>query len=336
MWPALRRSGLGTKLLGLLAAVSVAVAGVEVARQRSSTRNPGKSYKPMTVQPPQHVESFDGKQALGYLEAICSIGPRITATDGMRQQQEMLTTFFEALGATVELQRFEGRQPSLGNRPIPCANLIVHWHPDANRRVLLGAHYDTRPTADREPIFRKRDLPFLGANDGASGVAFLMELGRVIKSLPLEVGVDFVLFDAEEYILSADRDKYFLGSEYFVRQYTTTKPIYRYEAVVVVDMIGDRDLQIFPDQRSLARAGALVQEVWTIAGRLGVRQFRQQVGHDLLDDHIAFQDAGIPAIVLIDFDYPHWHRVADTPDKCSAESLEAVSRVVIEWLKHRR
>ncbi|QDU63828.1 Peptidase family M28 [Planctomycetes bacterium Pan216] len=286
--------------------------------------------------PPVTASVFDGDRAYEYLKGICALGPRMSASDAMRRQQELLKEHFETLGATVELQRFEGRQPSLGQRTFPCANLIVRWHPETKRRVLLGAHYDTRPKADQEPIFRNREKPFLGANDGASGVAFLMELGRVIPQLDLKVGVDFVLFDAEEYIVDKNRDRYFLGSEYFVDQYVNSRPDYRYEKVIVVDMIADRELEIFPDQRSAAKAGRLVGEVFGIANELRLRQFVPRVKYDVLDDHVAFQKKGIPAIVLIDFDYPHWHRLTDTPKRCSGESLEVVSRVIIEWLRRQQ
>lgn len=284
---------------------------------------------------PKPSEKFSGDQAYQYLKQICDLGPRITATPAMTRQQELLKRHFEALGATVELQEFQGTQPSI-RRPFRCVNLIVHWHPERERRVLLGAHYDTRPIADQEPVLRHRQQPILGANDGASGVAFLMELGRLMPSLDLNVGVDFVLFDAEEIIYVPQTDRFFLGSEYFVKHYTANPPPYNYEAVIVVDMIGDKDLEIYPDQRSLVRAGALVEEVFAIAHELKVDAFHFGDGPDVLDDHIAFQNAGIPAIVLIDFGYPHWHRLTDTPDKCSGESLEKVSRVIVEWLKRQK
>ena len=315
----------------LLGAVALLVAGAGVGLVMSATRSRGPVFPT-----PVPSDRFDGALALEYLEKICEIGPRISATPGMRTQQEVLRRHFEALGATVERQSVKATQPSKRGRKFRLVNLVVHWHPQAKRRVLLGAHYDTRPIADREPVARDWKKPFLGANDGASGVAFLMELGRRIPKLDLKVGVDFVFFDAEEYIFVPNYDKFFLGSEYFVRRYVRDKPDYRYEAVVVVDMIGDRDLEILPDQRSLQHAEGLVSEIWGIAGELGVRQFVLQRGPDILDDHVAFQDAGIPAIDLIDFEYPHWHRLSDTPDKCSAESLDAVGRVLLEWLARKR
>lgn len=213
--------------------------------------------------------------------------------------------------------------------------MIARWHRDAKRRVLLGAHYDTRPIADQEPLVRNQKKPILGANDSASGTAFLMELGRVIDSVMPTVGVDFVFFDAEEYIYEKDRDKYFLGSEHFVTQLMADNGASRYRDVVVLDMIADKQLRIHPEEHSIARGGALVREIWDIARELKIRQFRPDVKFSVLDDHIPFQNAGINAIVLIDFDYPHWHRLSDTPEQCSAESLGAVGQVIVAWLQRR-
>ena len=278
---------------------------------------------------------FEATRAQRYLSDLCRLGPRITGSEGMKRQQELLCRHFEALGARVVRQEFQATQPSLAGRTIACTNLVVHWHPGSRRRILLGAHYDTRPRADEEPIYRRQRTPFLGANDGASGVALLMELGNVLPTLDIKVAVDFVFFDAEEYILSKRRDRYFIGSQYFAQDLVRRREQRLYEAVVVVDMIGDLDLQIHPDQRSATRAGRLVADVWQAAADLGIREFRPRVKYDVLDDHLSLQAIGIPAIVLIDFDYPHWHRLTDTPDKCSGESLDKVARVLIEWLRRQ-
>lgn len=284
---------------------------------------------------PVRSTQFDGANAYKYLVEICKLGPRMTGTAAMQRQQRLVRQHFEALGATVELQPFGFTQPSQGRRQFTGANLVVRWQPQAKRRVLLGAHYDTRPHADQEPVLRNQTRPFIGANDGASGVAFLMELGRLLPTLELAVGVDFVLFDAEEYVFTPS-DKYFLGSEFFVQEYVAQRQKYTYDAVIVLDMIAGRNLTIYQDQRSAAKAGALLDEVWGIAQRLGIRPFHPEVKYDILDDHISFQKAGINAIDIIDFDYPHWHRLSDTPQQCSGESMELVGRVLVEWLKQRQ
>src|SRR5262249_22548644 len=158
------------------------------------------------------------KRALGYLEQVCKIGPRISGSNGMRAQQELVRKHFEKLGATVTRQEFTARQVSQ-KEPVAMANLVVSWYPDRKRRVLLCTHYDTRPIADQEETPRRWREPFVAANDGGSGVAFLMELGHHMKDLKTQVGVDFVLFDGEEYIFDRLRDVYFFGSQHFASVY---------------------------------------------------------------------------------------------------------------------
>lgn len=318
----------GAALAFVLLGATLLMSPSGFGRQEPVKRFVGKDATPS--------QRFDGDQSMRYLEAICALGPRLTASDAMREQQRLIVDHFETLGAQVERQNFTVRQPSLGNQTVTGTNIVVRWPNPQERRVLLGVHYDTRPHADQEPVLRNRGGVFLGANDGASGVAFLLELGRRMPNLAPSVGVDFVFFDAEEYIFEPSKDRYFLGSEHFVQEYRSNEGAFRYDAVLVLDMIGDKELTICPDERSATRCGPLVREVWSIARELGVKAFQPEVRHEILDDHISFQNAGIPAIALIDFDYAHWHRLTDTPDKCSADSLGAVAKVVEAWLARRR
>src|SRR5262249_21187 len=140
--------------------------------------------------------TFDAARALAYLEALCKIGPRISGNDGMKQQQELLKKHFETKGAKVTFQRFTARQRSQ-KQPVEMANLVVSWHPDRQRRVILCSHYDTRPIADQEEDHRRWREPFVSANDGGSGVALLMEMAHSVKDLKTAVGIDFVFFDGE-------------------------------------------------------------------------------------------------------------------------------------------
>src|SRR5262249_16945294 len=150
---------------------------------------------------------FDAKRAMGYLDAVCKIGPRISGTPGMKKQQELLEKHFRDLGGRVTYQNFVGRQRSV-REATDMANLVISWYPDRTRRVILRSHYDTRPLADQEPDTRRWRLPFVSANDGGSGVALLMELAHHVKDLPAKVGVDFVFFDGEEFVYD-DQDEYF-------------------------------------------------------------------------------------------------------------------------------
>jgi len=279
---------------------------------------------------------FDGERAFKYIEQLCEIGPRPSGSAGMRRQQELLTKHFTDLGGQVELQKFRYRHPENGSW-VPMANLIVRWHPERRERILLCAHYDTLPFPMLDPVDPRGR--FVGANDGASGTALLMELGRHMPELPGPYGVDFVLFDAEEFIFD-QHDRYFIGSEYFARQYRKLqqqrKPPYRYRWGVLLDMIGDADLQIFQERYSMSwpETRPLVERIWSTADRLGVKEFIAKKGHAVRDDHLPVRNIGrIPCCNIIDFDYPPWHTRGDTPDKCSALSLAKVGWVVLEWLK---
>lgn len=283
---------------------------------------------------------LDGERAYGYLQAICALGPRPSGSDGMRRQQELVIPHFEEHGAEVSLQTFEVRNP-LGGPRVPMTNIVARWRPDIADRVLLCAHYDTRPLPDQDPnpIARRRGR-FIGANDGASGVAALMELAPLIAEYDGPLGVDVVLFDGEELVYVERRDPYFLGSRYFAEAYAKRRPladgvVWSYRAAILLDMIGDKDLQVYQERFSYRnkKTRPLVQEVWGVAQRLGVEEFIPRVKHAVRDDHLALQKYGdIPAIDLIDLDYPAWHTEADTPRQCSGESLAKVGWVVWEWL----
>jgi hypothetical protein len=274
---------------------------------------------------------FDGKRAMGYLKDLCAIGPRISGSDGMKKQQELLKKHFEALSGAVTFQKFSAKQASRTDE-VPMANMIVTWHPDRERRVILCTHYDTRPIADQEPARRDWTKPFVSANDGASGAAWLMELAHHMKDLPLNVGADFILFDGEEYIFEGSRDKYFIGSDYFADDYKKEKPKHKYIAGVLLDLFAGKNAKYPLEQNSAFFAGGVQDSIWKVAADLKVPAFQNRRGNDVLDDHIALNKAGIPTVDIIDFDYAHWHRLSDTPDKCAPESMEQVAHVLTVWL----
>ncbi|TWU25619.1 M28 family peptidase [Bythopirellula polymerisocia] len=296
-------------------------------------------------EPPQTVvqgpTSFNGKRSYEYLRQLCDLGNRMSGSPGMQKQQELLAKHFEKLGGQVTWQRFSARHP-ITRQPVPMANLIVQWNPESKERILLCAHYDTRPlpSQDLDPRQRREGL-FLGANDGASGTAVLMELAHHIKSLPDRYGLDFVLFDAEEMVYSDRTDPYFLGSEYFAREYRKNERDYSYVAGVLLDMVGDAKLSIYQERNSVAwdDTRPIVQGIWETAARLGVNEFIPQVRYEVRDDHLPLHNiGGIPVCDVIDFEYPdrrnsYWHTTADTPGRCSADSLGKVGLVMLEWLR---
>jgi hypothetical protein len=278
------------------------------------------------------MAAFDGQRALGYLRDICRLGPRISGSEGMQKQQELLKTHFEKHGAKVSLQRFEARQVSRKD-PVPMANMIITWHPERERRILICGHYDTRPIADQEDARRDWTKPFISANDGASTAAWMMELAPHLKELDLSVGLDFVLFDGEEYIFEPGRDKYFFGSEFFASEYRKTPPKHRYVAGVLLDLFAGKNAKYPIEQNSAFSAGGVVESIWKTAAELGVTAFQNSRGIALEDDHLALNNAGIPTVDIVDFGYPHWHRLSDTPEMCSAESMEQMAKVLTVWAR---
>jgi len=276
---------------------------------------------------------FDGERAMKYLRDICEIGPRISGSDGMKRQQEVLQKHFEDHGAKVAFQRFKAKQHSKKEQ-VEMANLVASYWPERPRRIIFCAHYDTRPIADEEPDPRKWREPFLSANDGGSGAAFLMELAHHIKDLNIKtVGVDFVLFDGEEYIWEKD-DKYFFGSEHFAAQYKQGRTKGKYLAALLLDMIAGKDAAFPKEPNSLLWAGSLVESVWKVAAEQKCPVFLQEQGTVAVnDDHIPLNRAGIPAIDLIDFSYKHWHRLTDTPLNCAPEPMAQVSQVLTVWVQ---
>jgi hypothetical protein len=278
---------------------------------------------------------FDADRAMDYLKDICKIGPRQSGTDGMKKQQELLKKHFEAKGGKVELQHFTAVQLSQ-RKKVEMANMVISWHPERKRRVILCSHYDTRPIADQEPDPRKWREPFVSANDGGSGVALLMELAHHMKELKTEVGVDFVLFDGEEYVFNARTDEYFFGSKEFAKQHRKNRAKPRYVGAVLLDMIGGKNAHFPVEQHSFISAGRLVEELWSIAKELNCSAFEYREGPEVLDDHLALNEAGIPTVDIIDFEYKHWHRLTDVPENCSGESLKQVVRVLAVWMQRAK
>jgi hypothetical protein len=272
---------------------------------------------------------WDSRRAFGYLQKICEIGPRVSGTPGMLKQRTMIIDHFRQFGCEIRAQAFDVAHPQTGV-PVRMTNLVISFDPTAKQRVVLACHYDTRPFPDRDRV-RPRG-PFIGANDGASGVALFMEMAHHMKTIRPRYGVDFVMFDGEELVYQ-DFDKYFIGSEYFSRWYRDNPPEYKYVCGVVADMVADKNLNIYIERNSLKMAPKVTQSLWVTARNMGVKEFIFRQKYEVRDDHLAMnQIAGIPTADIIDFDYPYWHTTRDTARSCSATSLSKVGRVLLQWL----
>jgi len=264
-------------------------------------------------------DSFQGSRAFKDVEFQVSLGPRIPGSQG----QLLLIQFVKdelsksSWDTSIQEITFNGHDIKniIGKRQK--SNLLhIPW-------IILGAHYDTRMRADRDSNSQKAQLPVPGANDGASGVAVLLEFARVIPE-DLPVNLWLVFFDAEDngHIDGWDWSQ---GSRAFV-QSLANKP----DAVVIIDMIGDANLNIYMEGNSTR---SLSEVIWAQAAKLGYKEFIPVVNKYITDDHIPFIEQGIPAVDIIDIDYPYWHTSEDTPDKVSTKSLEIVGKTLISWLK---
>ena len=270
------------------------------------------------------LPAYDAGRTFQLLQSQTDLGPRNPGSEGWRRFQTLLAAHFDSLQVKYEKQAFDYHDYMTGDT-VPLVNWIARLNPTASKRILVAAHYDSRPRAENDPDPARRQEPIIGANDGASGVAVLMHLAEILIAHPPRIGVDLIFFDGEDYGPPGRNDQYLIGSTYFAGH----QP-YHYEFGILLDMIGDRDLKIYRETLSERYAKAVNDKVWNAAARLGVPQFVDSVKYDVLDDHIPLIAAGIPTIDIIDFEYPYWHTQADTPDKCDTASLSAVGRVVLD------
>lgn len=272
------------------------------------------------------VPEFDSASAFAFLEQQVDIGYRYPGSAEHKQLQKYLVDRLEESGANVSLQPFEAVLTT--GDTLSLINIIGNFNMKAPKRIMLAAHYDTRPIADHDPDPANRDKPILGANDGASGVAVLLEIARLLGENEPSVGVDIVLFDGEDYGEEGSAIDFCLGSAHFARRLRGYRPA----AAIVIDMIGDSDLEIMMEGYSRAASPVLLGELFDIAETLGYEQFKRKKMGAIIDDHLPLIQAGVNAVDLIDFDYEYWHTLEDTPDKCSPESLEAVGRVLLHYI----
>ncbi|MFH1761948.1 MAG: M28 family peptidase [bacterium] len=206
-------------------------------------------------------------------------------------------------------------------------NIIVSVKGIIPACYMVCAHYDTRPWADRDPNPGNRLKPIPGANDGASGVAVLLELARLFHLKKPYYSVDLVFFDGEDFGQSG-LDSFCIGSGHYA---TSLKPG-AYKGSILLDMVGDKNLEIPWEGYSFDNAPELIHSIWGFAEKMNIKAFVSRKGYYIFDDHVPLIKRGIPAVDIIDFDYKYWHTLQDTPDKCSPGSLESVGCVVTEFL----
>lgn len=293
---------------------------------REQDQPPGASPK---VRAAVTVPAFDGANAFRYLTDQVNFGPRVSGTKAHDLCRDYLVREMQKSAEAVNLQPFTIR--GYDGSSIHYSNIISSFNLKATTRILLLAHWDSRPWADEEADSSLWSQPVPGANDGASGVAVLLEIARHLKASPPGVGVDILFTDGEDYGRHNDRAGFLHGARHFA---SNLPPGYRPVFGILLDMVGDASLVLPREQHSIDFAPDVVDLVWSTAARLGYTQFVDAAQGRVTDDHLPLNAAGIRTIDIIDFDYPdesnrYWHTLEDTPDKCSPESLEAVGSVVM-------
>ncbi len=270
------------------------------------------------------TRSFDGQAAYRAVEAQVAFGPRIPGTPGHAAEAAWLDSLLRPLADTLIVQAWT--HVTASGESLPMRNFVARFNPGASERILFLAHWDTRPVSDG-PNSRDSAAAVPGANDGASGTAVLLGVASALHLAPPGVGVDLLFVDGEDYGVFAAEADVLIGSKYYAAHLPPgPAPLY----AVLFDMVGDRDLQIYQEGNSLTGAPEVVGLVWKVAAKAGYGSvFVSTPRHTLTDDHVSLQARGIRAIDVVDFDYPYWHTKEDTPDKVSAQSLDAVGEVAL-------
>lgn len=282
----------------------------------------------------QNYPYFDGQRSYDYLLKQCDLGPRYPGSIGHAEFIKMIDKFLTPLADKIVKHEITVTNP-ITKKPVELTNILARFSPEKQRRILILAHWDTREVADRDPVLANQDNPILGANDGASGIAVLMELTNILKNNPLiNIGVDLLFVDGEDMGVSGSAESFALGTREFARVYPEPLPYFG----IGLDMIGDKNLEIDIERFSYYQAPQYVEILWKLAKELHISQFKHKLGKPVYDDHRVFYlETKIPTVNLIDFNYPdhshgYWHTLKDVPENCSAESLEAVGRLVTAFI----
>jgi len=265
---------------------------------------------------------FNGGRAFADLKQLVAFGPRPSGSQALIRTRQWLIAELRGAGAQVEEDSFVATTP-IG--PIPMTNLIAEFGGSRRETVIVAGHYDTK---------RFDDFPFVGANDGGSSAALLVELARVLGERQRALNYWLVFFDGEEAVRDWSATDSLYGSRHLVEKLSASGELSRIEALILVDMIGDAQLRIFRESDSTPW---LSDVVFNVAQRLGYGKYFVNSRQAVEDDHIPFINAGVSAVDLIDFDYgpnnSYWHTAQDTLEHCSPLSLTIVGRVVTATLE---
>lgn len=260
---------------------------------------------------------FDGERAFGHLRDLVAIGPRVAGTPANAQTRQYIIKTLAGMGITAREQSFEAKTP-LGR--VSMANVIATLPGQRSDRIAIASHFDTK---------QFKEFQFVGASDGGSSTAALLELARVLKDQPHQFTIELLFLDGEEAFVEWSETDSTYGSRHYVHAARGDGTLKTLRALVLLDMIGDRDLNIRREENSTPW---LTDIIWSTARRLGHTRHFVNDSMPIEDDHLPFLQAGVPSVDIIDLDYPHWHTASDTLDNVSAKSMQIVGDVVVAAL----
>lgn len=287
---------------------------------------------------PRATGLFSADSAYQHIQAQVAFGPRHPGSQAHAQCADWIVAQLTVMGYTAERERFAGLD--YHGQAVEGQNIITQLNPEASKRILLMAHWDTRPVADEDADPAKRKTPILGADDGASGVAVLLELARIFQAQAPSVGIDFIFFDLEDGGNSENAPAFCLGSEHWAR--TRVGKGYRADLGILLDMVGAKDAQFHYEGYSLQYAAHILHPLWKTASDLGWgKYFRKSEGGAITDDHVPIiQHLGIPCVDIVNYSPSrgngfgtHWHTHADNLDIISTETLQAVGQTVEAYIR---
>jgi len=265
----------------------------------------------------QPVPHFDSSRAWGHLQHVVSIGPRPAGSAAIEQTRKYIREQLSAIGLKAVEQAWDDETP-LGK--VHLVNLIVTIPGASRNRLAITGHYDTK-------LFR--EFPFVGASDGGSSTAFLLELARVLKARKNALTIDLIFLDGEEAVVDWRGNDHTYGSRHYVEMARRDGSLASLKAMVLIDMIGDRDLGIRRDSYSTPW---LTDIIWQTAAKMNLSNYFLPAPTTVEDDHLPFLSAGVPSVDIIDLDYDAWHTRRDTLDNVSARSLQVVGDVLLASL----
>lgn len=289
----------------------------------------------------QTVPDFNSDSAYSFVEKQVNFGPRNPNTASHRQTKAFLMDKLRSYAGQRSVFTQEFTEKGYDGETLELSNIIAAFNTQSSDRIMICAHWDTRPRADKDSV--RQDQPILGADDGASGVGVILELARLMSERLPNIGVDLVLFDGEDYGKEGSLDKYFLGSRYWANN--PPVPGYKPRFGILLDMVGGEGARFPKEQYSMQYAPALVNELWTIADNKGYGDyFVDQKGIAISDDHVVINRIlNIPTIDIIRHNpdaenlqfAPYWHTHRDNMDIISKETLQAVGDVMVELIYNR-